>query len=229
MKKIFLLLMFIIFTAAVSYANDDMARGTKQYKRHNFKESAESFLKAQKNNPKDPFINYDLACAYYKSGQYDKALEYYDAALNNTKDANLKSSILYNMGNAAYKAGNKEESLNYYKSSLKLNSSDIQAKHNIEFIQNENKQNDKNNDKDNKNKNKSKDKNKEQQKNMGDKRKNGDDNDKKENNNKQDRQDDQQNKQNRQLLDYFDNQDKQNHDQAKEAAAVQNSKTGKNW
>lgn len=232
MKKIFLFLS-LFFIAAASYANEDMAKGTSQYQKQNFKESVANFLKAQKNNPKDPLVNYDLGCAYYKDGQYDKALEYYNTALNGTENNNFKSSILYNMGNAAYKKGDKELSLNYYKASLKLNSSDIQTKHNIEFIQRENKKNDKEN---NKNQKKDKDsrqkdqENKEEQKKKENQRNDNDKNaEKKKQQEKNNDKKELQNKQDSNLLDYFDSQDKQNHDKSKNIQAVQKSKTGKNW
>lgn len=219
MKKI-CLLVSILFLTTIIYANEDMARGTKQYKKQNFERAIESFSKAQKEKPKDAMINYNLACSYYKSGQYDKALEYYDIALNNTEDSNFKSSILYNMGNSAYKKDDKDSSLNYYKASLKINSSDMQTKHNIEFIQNENKKDNKQN----KEQQNQQDKNKKQDQN---KKQNQDkDKDRKQN---QDDKKESQNKKNQNLLDYFDNQDKQNHDKAKDALAIQNSKTGKNW
>jgi len=227
MKRISLLLS-ILFLAAISYANEDMAIGTKQYKKQDFERSIESFSKAQKEKPKDAMINYNLACAYYKTGQYDKALEYYDNALNDTEDINFKSSILYNMGNSAYKKGDKDLSLNYYKSSLKLNSADMQTKHNIEFIQNDNKQ-DKNDNKKNKDNKQNKDKQNQQGQNK--KQNQQQDKDKKNNqeNQKKDDKKESQNKKNQNLLDYFDNQDKQNHDKAKDALSIQNSKTGKNW
>lgn len=228
MKKI-CLLVSILFLTTIIYANEDMARGTKQYKKQNFERAIESFSKAQKEKPKDAMINYNLACSYYKNGQYDKALEYYDIALNNTEDTNFKSSVLYNMGNSAYKKGDKDLSLNYYKSSLKINSSDMNTKHNIEFVQNENKnKKDNQNNQNNKKENKDNQQNKDQQKQQDQNKKQNQDKDKDRKQNQDDKKESK-NKKNQNLLDYFDNQDKQNHDKAKDALSIQNSKTGKNW
>ncbi|MDD5021259.1 MAG: tetratricopeptide repeat protein [Endomicrobiaceae bacterium] len=210
------LLMLSFFT--VSYAGEDMNRGSKLYEKKDFKGAIENFQKAQVKKPTDPMINYNLASAYYKAGDFDKALESYDTALNNTQDINFKSAILYNMGNCAYRKGDNDLSLQYYKSSLKLNSKDVQAKHNIEFLQS-----DKNKNKDNKKDNKdNKDKNK---------NKNKDDKDQKqqEQQKEQDKKDKQEQKKDQYLLDYFDKQDKQNQNKQQNATAVSNKRNSKPW
>ena len=106
--------------------------------------------KAKEKNDNDAKINFNLANAYYRKGEYDKALDVYKIVLNNTKDMSLKSAALYNMGNSAYRKQDKDLALDYYKECLKINSSDMAAKHNIEFLQQE--QQNKNN-KDNKQQN----------------------------------------------------------------------------
>lgn len=228
MRKLWLLL-FMLFFACLSYASQDMARAVKQYKKQNFKQATEYFLKAYKEKPEDVMINYNLASAYYKTEQYDKALHHYQKALNNTQDLNLKSAILYNMGNSSYKNSDKQTALDYYKAALKLNSSDMQAKHNMEFIQNENKDNKDNKNDKNQNKDssqKQQDKNKRQNDGKDDKKDN-----KKDGGQNQDTENKQQQNQNgSHLLDYFDGQDKQNrHNAGKDALIKQSAGSGKNW
>lgn len=228
MRKLWLLL-FMLFFACFSYAGEDMARGAKQYKKQNFKQAEEYFLKAHKEKPEDVMINYNLACALYKTQQYDRALNHYQKALNNTQDLNFKSAILYNMGNSAYKNSDKQTALDYYKAALRLNSSDMQAKHNIEFIQNENKDNKDNKNDKNQNKDssqKQQDKNQRQNDGKDDKKDNKKDGGQNQNTeNKQ-----QQNQNGSHLLDYFDGQDKQNrHNAGKDALIKQSAGSGKNW
>lgn len=219
-KKVIAVSLLMLSFFSVSYAGEDMNRGSKLYEKQDFKGAIENFQKAQTKKPKDPMINYNLAAAYYKSGDFDKALEIYDIALNNTQDSNFKSAILYNMGNCAYRKGDNDLALQYYKSSLKLNSQDIQAKHNIEFLQNSKNQNKDNNDK-NKNEN---DKNKQQQQQKKDNRENKDKNE----NNKDKEQDKEKQGKNQYLLDYFDKQDKQNQNKQQNATGV-SKRNSKPW
>ncbi len=224
-KKIIVIMLLLLSVSGVSFAGGNMNKGTRLYEKSDFKGAVESFLKEQSKKPKDPVVNYNLASAYYKAGDFDKALETYETALNNTQDINFKSAVLYNMGNCAYRKGDNDLALQYYKSSLKLNSKDIQAKHNIEFLQS-----DKN--KDNKN-NKNDKKDKQQQNKQNDKKDQDKDKDKDKdkNNQQQDKQqqDKQQQGKDKYLLDYFDNQDKQNQNKQQNAEAVSNKRNGKTW
>jgi len=225
-KKIIVIMLLLLSVSGLSFAVGNMNKGTRLYEKSDFKGAVENFLKEQSKKPKDPVVNYNLASAYYKAGDFDKALETYETALNNTEDINFKSAVLYNMGNCAYRKGDKDLALQYYKSSLKLNSKDMQAKHNIEFLQS-NKDN--KNNKNDKNKDDKKD-DKQQQNKQNDKK--NQDKDKDKNNKQQDKQkeqDKQQQGKDKYLLDYFDNQDKQNQNKQQNAEAVNNKRNGKTW
>jgi len=222
-KKIILAFLAAVSVCSFLYADENMSKGSRLYEKNDFKGAAESFLKALAKKPDDPVVNYNLASSYYKSGDFADALSSYENVLNKTNDINLKSAVLYNMGNCAYRQGDKKLALNYYKASLKLNSSDIQTKHNIEFLQSDKNKNDKkNDDKNNKNE---KDKDKQQQ--------NGKDKEEREQQkqsvqNEQDKQKENQQAGNRYLLDYFDQQDKRNQNRQK-PAAVSQKRGGKTW
>lgn len=221
-KKITAVLLFMLIFFSVSYANEDMSRGSKLYEKQDFKGAIENFQKVQAKKPQDSVINYNLASAYYKSGDFDKALEIYDIALNNTQEPNFKSAILYNMGNCAYRKGDNDLALQYYKASLKLNSQDIQAKHNIEFLQSDKNQNKDKNDKNDKD-------NKDKQQQQKDKKENKDKDEKQQERQKeQDKNYKQQQEKNQYLLDYFDKQDKNNQNKQQNVPAV-NKRNNKPW
>ena len=97
MKKI-LSLFFILFLFPVfSYANEDMVKGNKQYKKNNFDKAIECYEKAKEKNNNDAMINYNLANAYYRKGEYDKAMDTYKEVLNNTKDIISKDNSYINI------------------------------------------------------------------------------------------------------------------------------------
>ena len=143
MKKNFFILTFVVFCFSLSYASssEDIIKANKLYMKGKYKEAIDLYSKIQSQNQKDSKLNYNLACACYRDSQFDKALEYFQIALNNTQDMNFKSAIMYNMGNCYYRKQDTDKALEYYKGSLKLNSSDIDAKHNVEFLQQEQQQN----------------------------------------------------------------------------------------
>jgi len=225
-RKIIIVILLILSVSGVSYSGGNMNKGTRLYEKQDFNGAVENFLKEQSKKPKDPVVNYNLASAYYKSGDFDKALETYETALNNTEDINFKSAVLYNMGNCAYRKGDSDLALQYYKSSLKLNSKDMQAKHNIEFLQSDKNKDKKKNKNDKNDKNKDDKKDKQRQNKQNDKKDQGKD---KQQQDKQKEQDKQQQEKDKYLLDYFDNQDKQNQNKQQNAEAVNNKRNGKTW
>lgn len=222
-RKIIIIILLILSVSGVSYSGGNMNKGTRLYEKQDFNGAVENFLKEQSKKPKDPVVNYNLASAYYKSGDFDKALETYETALNNTEDINFKSAVLYNMGNCAYRKGDSDLALQYYKSSLKLNSKDMQAKHNIEFLQSD-KNKDKKKNKNDKNKDDKKDK--QRQNKQNDKKDQGTD---KQQQDKQKEQDKQQQGKDQYLLEYFDKQDKQNQNVRQNADSVNTKRNGKTW
>jgi len=117
-----------------------MFEGVRQYKEGNFPEAVEIFTAHHAQNPLDPRVNYNLASALYRNNDFENALRHFQTALNNTDDTDFKSVLLYNMGNASFRMGNREMAENFYKASLNLNPAGFGAKHNLEFLQQDNEQ-----------------------------------------------------------------------------------------
>ena len=93
----------------------------------------DAFAKAQLEAPQAPEIAYDIGNTRYRSGEYEKALESYGAALTDAPPE-LRGRTLYNMGNAAYRLGRLEEAAKHYEAALKLDSSDEDRRLNLEFV-----------------------------------------------------------------------------------------------
>jgi len=128
---------FIILPCSRAFA-DSMAGGVENYNNGDFAGALEIFKDNEEKNPDDPKINYNLASAYYKNNDFANALKHFQKALDNTDDDAFKSVLTYNMGNAAYRAGSREMAEKLFMSSLNYDSSNFNAKHNLEFLIREN-------------------------------------------------------------------------------------------
>ena len=95
----------------------DIKEAKEAYAKGNYKEAARGF-EAYANSSQKPHAFYDAGDAYYKAGEYEKALKMYDKV--HTKDASLMAHTLHNKGNAFAKLGKYEKAIEAYEDALKL-------------------------------------------------------------------------------------------------------------
>ncbi len=134
----------------------DIKKAEKSYEKKDYKNSAEHFEKYAKNNNNEKAY-YDAANAYYKAGDYKKAIELYKKSFGKSDTYNAK--VLYNLGNAYAKSKHYKKAIKAYKDSLKLKD-DKDTKYNLELVKKLlKKKNQKQQQKNNKNKNGKKNKN----------------------------------------------------------------------
>lgn len=74
---------------------------------------------------------YQLANSLYQQGQYEPALEQYNAVILSGMES---ADLYYNMGNAAYRSNSIGHAILYYEKALKLEPSHEDAIHNLEFV-----------------------------------------------------------------------------------------------
>jgi Ca-activated chloride channel family protein len=129
-----LLLTTLVPTAAQAASAPGLVReGLKAYDSEDYAAALDAFAKAQLDAPEAPEIAYDIGNAQYRSGEYEKALESYSAALRDAPPE-LRGRTLYNMGNAAYRLGRLEEAAKHYEAALKLAPADEDGRLNLEFV-----------------------------------------------------------------------------------------------
>ncbi|GAB6904282.1 hypothetical protein JCM12296A_01160 [Desulfosarcina cetonica] len=128
-----LLAMLIVLPAAPARANDT-AEGIKAYEKGDFEQALKHFTDAQLNAPEKPESLYNVANAFYKTGNFDAAAEHY-AKILTTDDKALKEKALYNLGNTEFRRGNIPKAIENYQSALSMAPDDQLAKENLEFAQ----------------------------------------------------------------------------------------------
>lgn len=74
---------------------------------------------------------YQIANSLYQQGQYEPALEQYNAVILSGKES---ADLYYNMGNAAYRSNSIGHAILYYEKALKLEPAHEDAINNLDFV-----------------------------------------------------------------------------------------------
>ncbi len=123
----------LILPVAPARANDTR-EGITAYEKGEFEQALKHFVDAQLEAPDKPESLYNVANAYYKTGNFDAAAEHYEKVLE-TDDKALKQKALYNLGNAEFRRGNAKAAIDHYQAALDLDPDDRLTKENMEFVQ----------------------------------------------------------------------------------------------
>tara|TARA_B100000686_G_scaffold330868_1_gene393683 strand:+ start:534 stop:1280 length:747 start_codon:yes stop_codon:yes gene_type:complete len=145
-----LLVLFTDFSVYADQTDSHIQKGLNQYEKGLYQEAEKSFTQARSNRPDDHRLDYNLGSSQYKQGKYLEALQDYTQAAQQKSNSQIKLNSLYNSGNALFKLGKLEEAEAVYKKVLTLDSSDMDAKFNLEFVREQlkkNKEQEKDNDK----------------------------------------------------------------------------------
>ncbi|BBO83824.1 hypothetical protein DSCO28_43900 [Desulfosarcina ovata subsp. sediminis] len=127
-----LLAVLMLLPAAPSRANDTR-QGIEAYQQGEYDKALKHFTDAQLNAPDKPELLYNVANAYYKTGNFDAAAEHYQKVIE-TDDKALKQKALYNLGNTEFRRGNAKKAIEDYEAALALAPEDKLTKENMEFV-----------------------------------------------------------------------------------------------
>jgi tetratricopeptide (TPR) repeat protein len=109
-------------------------KGNRLVKKGDLAGARAEFESAQIDAPEAAFIPYNIGNTHYLEGDFDEARKSYERAALLAKDPDLKSKIAYNLGHLKFSMGDREGAIQSFKDCLKLNSKDMDAKYNIEYI-----------------------------------------------------------------------------------------------
>jgi len=115
-------------------ANGKGLEGMKLYQNKNFNKASQKFSDALNDKPTDSKLTYNLGNSLYKEGQFEKALQNYSKLVEKETNNLIKQKSTYNMGNTLYRMNKLDESVLAYKKALELDSTDMNAKYNLEFV-----------------------------------------------------------------------------------------------
>jgi Ca-activated chloride channel family protein len=127
-----LLAALTLMPPSMAHANDTRD-GISAYEKGDFEQALKHFTDAQLNAPDRAEMLYNVADAYYKTGNFDAAAEHYRQVLE-TDDPELKRKALYNLGNAEFRRGKARDAIGHYEAALSIAPDDRQTKENLEFV-----------------------------------------------------------------------------------------------
>jgi len=107
-------------------------KARQHYERGEYEEALQAYQGAQVENPDSPLLHFNVGDALFKMGDYETALKEFEQALAGEGE-NLQPKTLYNMGNALYQQQEFQKAVEAYRQGLELDSSDQDAKVNLEL------------------------------------------------------------------------------------------------
>ncbi len=107
------LLVIILFMPTKVFASvaGEVNKANGLYKQGQFDDSLKLYQEALDQDEKSSAVKYDLGTAFYKKGDYAKALGYLEQAAQD-KNIKIKPKAEYNLGNVLYKSGMQKASTN---------------------------------------------------------------------------------------------------------------------
>ncbi len=106
--------------------------GNRLYEEGRFGEAHEKYLEALRDAPDLPLALFNDGNALYQTEEYERALDAYRRATE-AGDAALAAPAWYNLGNAFYRQQRFQESVEAYKEALRIDSGEVDYKHNLEL------------------------------------------------------------------------------------------------
>jgi Ca-activated chloride channel homolog len=126
-----LMLVGSAFAHAAS-AGSENKKGNRLFADGKFEEAEKAYLNAEVKSPGRPEVLYNLGNALIKQQKYDQALQSLQKSTEKG-DKGLQEYGWYNSGNAYFESGQYEEAVKAYTRALRLNPTDVDAKHNLEL------------------------------------------------------------------------------------------------
>ncbi len=123
-----------ILLPAMTFAQSErkyLKEGNEKYDDGKYSGAERRYRKALDENNESGMANYNLANTLYKREKYESSITKYENLIAETKDKEKLAKYYYNLGNAHFQKEEFGKAAEAYKNSLRINPSDMDAKHNL--------------------------------------------------------------------------------------------------
>lgn len=107
--------------------------GNKAYDEKEFDEAILYYEEALKAAPLSFKSNFNMANAYFKKGDFQKASDLFASIIDLAPTAFDRSKVYHNLGNAHFMNQKLDDAINAYKESLKINPNDEDSRYNLAY------------------------------------------------------------------------------------------------
>lgn len=112
----------------------EVIEGNRLYNQGRFAEALKKYGEALERHPDVPELYFNMADAYLRLGQNEKAEAAWAKYLTLTSDPKLQSQTIFNLGNSALAAGDAQKAMEFYKEALRRDANNQDAKWNLEAL-----------------------------------------------------------------------------------------------
>ena len=127
-----LLILSLFLSSWIGSWAQAIKRGNTHYKAGAYDAALEAYQSAATDRPDDAISRYNLGTALYQEKQFEKAANEFRRSLD-AADPIHRAHGYYNLGNTHVQLNDIEGAIRSYKSTLRLNPTDLEAKHNLEL------------------------------------------------------------------------------------------------
>ncbi|MDZ7808728.1 MAG: tetratricopeptide repeat protein [Gracilimonas sp.] len=128
-RNLVYLTLFIVFAA---FTNDDARQANSAFEEGNYEKAEELFKTAIEASPDNYKLYFNLGNAQAKQGKVEEAIESYMEFRSLAENPQDKSMAEYNIGTLLAEDQKWKPAATHFKNALKLNPTDLDAKHNYE-------------------------------------------------------------------------------------------------
>jgi Ca-activated chloride channel family protein len=123
---------FILLIVLTAAGLDDARKANEAYENGNYQEAEQLYLDAIEQHPDNARLYFNLGNAQAKQGKVEDAIQSFMEFRNLAESTEDKSLAEYNIGTMLAEGKKWKPATAHFKNALKLNPSDLDAKHNYE-------------------------------------------------------------------------------------------------
>lgn len=120
-------------------ASDLVAEGNEHFKKGDLEEALKRYLAAQSQHPNAPELHFNIGDVEFGKGKFDNAALEFRRVVQNS-DRRLLPQAAYNLGTAMAQDKKTEKAIQLYKAAIKLDPNDVEARHNLGVLLDQQKQ-----------------------------------------------------------------------------------------
>ncbi len=120
-------------------ASDLVTEGNEHFKKGDLEEALKRYLAAQSQHPNAPELHFNIGDVEFGKGKFDNAAMEFRRVVQNS-DRRLLPQAAYNLGTAMAQDKKTEKAIQLYKAAIKLDPNDVEARHNLGVLLEQQKQ-----------------------------------------------------------------------------------------